>query len=547
MRLHLLVCAAALACGHGSTGTTSDAGGDGVAADVTPPTLPDDLAVTLSGPATASLSWGPATDNRGVVGYEISRDGVALRVVEGTSATDADLASFRNYCYQVCALDAAGNRSAMAGPRCVYTGDGTKPARPSGLTLSLTGAGTLSLSWSAATDDVGVTGYRLYRDGALLATTPGLAFADEPLAPLTRYCYAVAAVDGAGNESERTSEACATTLWRVETVTCVQQGYYVGSPDLAIDSNGKVHVAYSGWNASLDYASNESGGWVTELVKQGTTEGIASPHIALDSKGKSHIAYYSWVDFLTYTRDLKYATNKDGVWADTTLDSAGDVGSPNSIAIGPDDNVHISYADITNGMLKYARGVAPAWTIGNVDAIYRGDSDNLIGVSPGGEAHVLYGEGSYPYAIKHATLGVVPVITTVQGSSMLGGAALAFDAAGATWVGWSNGTLGYAKLDGTGWTAGWTALSGTPSRLSVDAAGKLHFYGASSYFPAEYPDGVLALLHESDASGTWRQEISIVDLEHNALHVALAPGASGQVHVVYADTAGRCIKYATNR
>jgi hypothetical protein len=55
------------------------------------------------------------------------------------------------------------------------------------------------MTWSAATDDVGVAGYQVSRDGAVLATTAATSFDDGLLAPATDYTYSVAAVDAAGN------------------------------------------------------------------------------------------------------------------------------------------------------------------------------------------------------------------------------------------------------------------------------------------------------------------------------------------------------------
>jgi hypothetical protein len=61
--------------------------------------------------------------------------------------------------------------------------------------------GGADLSWSAATDNTGVTGYRVLRDGAIVATTPGLTYADRNLVPGSTHGYRVQAVDAAGNGS----------------------------------------------------------------------------------------------------------------------------------------------------------------------------------------------------------------------------------------------------------------------------------------------------------------------------------------------------------
>ena len=66
--------------------------------------------------------------------------------------------------------------------------------------LSATGVqGGADLSWSASTDNVGVSGYRIVRDNAIVATTTGLSYSDRNLAPSSSHSYRVQAIDAAGN------------------------------------------------------------------------------------------------------------------------------------------------------------------------------------------------------------------------------------------------------------------------------------------------------------------------------------------------------------
>ena len=60
----------------------------------------------------------------------------------------------------------------------------------------------MELSWGAATDNVGVTGYEILRDGSPIATVGDVtSYADTTVSPLTHYDYAVKAIDAAGNRS----------------------------------------------------------------------------------------------------------------------------------------------------------------------------------------------------------------------------------------------------------------------------------------------------------------------------------------------------------
>jgi glucose/arabinose dehydrogenase/chitodextrinase len=91
---------------------------------------------------------------------------------------------------------------------------------PPTLTGQAVSATRVDLSWSGATDDVGVTGYEIYRDGALIATLGNVtAFSDTGLTPATTYSYTVRALDAAGKRSEPSNAANAITPASPATTT----------------------------------------------------------------------------------------------------------------------------------------------------------------------------------------------------------------------------------------------------------------------------------------------------------------------------------------
>lgn len=90
--------------------------------------------------------------------------------------------------------------------------DVTAPTAPTGLGATATSQSQIALSWTASTDNVGVTGYRIYRNGALQATTAGTSYQDTGLTAGTTYNYTVRAYDAAGNQSVDSLPASATTL-----------------------------------------------------------------------------------------------------------------------------------------------------------------------------------------------------------------------------------------------------------------------------------------------------------------------------------------------
>jgi glucose/arabinose dehydrogenase/chitodextrinase len=89
--------------------------------------------------------------------------------------------------------------------------DTSPPSAPTGLTAVAASSTQVNLAWMASTDNVGVTGYRVFRNGAQVGTPTTTSFQDTGLAPATTYTYTVSAVDGAGNVSPPSASASATT------------------------------------------------------------------------------------------------------------------------------------------------------------------------------------------------------------------------------------------------------------------------------------------------------------------------------------------------
>jgi beta-lactamase superfamily II metal-dependent hydrolase len=90
-------------------------------------------------------------------------------------------------------------------------GDTTPPTVPTGLTASAGGPTSVDLAWSAASDDVGVVDYLVYRDGALIAQPTGTSHVDGGRDAGATHSYRVAARDAAGNQSALSTSATVTT------------------------------------------------------------------------------------------------------------------------------------------------------------------------------------------------------------------------------------------------------------------------------------------------------------------------------------------------
>ncbi len=198
-------------------------------ADTAPPSVPSRPSVAALTCSSATLSWGASSDNVGVAFYDVYRDGQLVSTVSGkTLSTGVKLVAGMNWGFYVNARDAAGNVSQASAtlpvkvPQCQI--DSQAPTTPTGLRGSVAGT-TATLTWSASKDNVGVSGYDVYRGSAKVGTTAALSFSDSGLAPNARLSYTVAARDAQNNVSPRsvavaltTGGACANTVCSVQEV-----------------------------------------------------------------------------------------------------------------------------------------------------------------------------------------------------------------------------------------------------------------------------------------------------------------------------------------
>ena len=194
--------------------------------DTAPPTAPTNLAATAASTTQINLSWSASTDNVGVTGYRVERcqgggcsNFAQIATPTGTSFNDSSLLASTAYSYRVRATDSAGNLSGYSNTASATTqGDITPPSTPTNLTATAGSSSQINLSWTASTDNVGVTGYRVENcqgsgcsNFAQIATPAGTSFNDSGLLASTAYSYRVRATDAAGNLSGYSNTASATT------------------------------------------------------------------------------------------------------------------------------------------------------------------------------------------------------------------------------------------------------------------------------------------------------------------------------------------------
>nr|WP_246628301.1 carbohydrate binding domain-containing protein [Paenibacillus oenotherae] len=172
--------------------------------DTIAPSVPANVNAAALSSSSIQVTWTASTDNIAVTGYEVFRNGTLAGTSTGTSFTDNGLAPNTAYSYTVKAYDAAGNRSPLSTPPASATTppvDTQAPGAPSNVAATAVSSSAINLTWTAATDNVAVTGYEIYRNGVLAGQSTTTSYADTGLLSGTAYSYTLKAFDAAGNRS----------------------------------------------------------------------------------------------------------------------------------------------------------------------------------------------------------------------------------------------------------------------------------------------------------------------------------------------------------
>lgn len=256
--------------------------------DTTPPTIPIGVAAVANGPGRVDVSWSPSSDATGVAFYDIYRDDDIVDSVLGNSQTygDTTVSAGTTYSYRVRARDAAGNASAQSLPAIVTTpglADSEAPSVPADVVGTPASVTRIDLSWTASIDNVGVTGYTVYRDATAVVTlAPGAtSWSNTGLQPDTSYGYEVDAVDAAGNRSARSAVVTARTLADTSaptapsaltvtgvTISSVSLGWGTASDDVGVAAYDIYRNGGSTASATVGPATLA---WIDTSVTPGST------------------------------------------------------------------------------------------------------------------------------------------------------------------------------------------------------------------------------------------------------------------------------------
>ncbi len=260
--------------GGGGGGAASGSGSTPV--DTQPPTTPGTPAVSGATTTSVWLTWPPSTDDVGVAGYQVYRNGSASGTTSGTSYNVTGLTCGTSYTFAVDAYDNAGNRSAKASVTASTSacpppvGDTQAPTVPANLAVVGTSGNSVTVGWSQSIDDTGVTGYGMYRGASAVGSSYATTYTYTGLACGTTYSLAVDAYDAAGNRSAKSSVSGSTSACPPPPPGDTQAPTTPTSLAVSSTSTGSLGVS---WGASSDNVGVSAYGVYLNGASVGSTAG----------------------------------------------------------------------------------------------------------------------------------------------------------------------------------------------------------------------------------------------------------------------------------
>lgn len=257
-------------------------------ADNSPPGVPDNVAAASVSSSAVRVSWNRPSDDTGVAGFNIYRDGSYRATVFDTHYVDYGVSSGETHTYSVVAFDAARNYTVGSATSTVTVGSGsagTAPTRSSGGTpaapnnlRSESAGGGLRVSWSSGGGDV--AGYNVYRDGSYLTTVRATDHVDSQLDAGREYRYNIVAFSGesrfSGKSRELVVRAEGGNSQRALAVSddAGQSGTVPGGYRLVFsDEFNGSSVDGSKWNTRYRWGPN----WIINNERQYYVDRLANP------------------------------------------------------------------------------------------------------------------------------------------------------------------------------------------------------------------------------------------------------------------------------
>ncbi len=221
------------------------------------PNAPDPASGVLATPVSQTsilLTWNqnptPTNNETGFEIYQATKSGgpytlVAITGPDVSKDTIPGLSAASNYFYVIRAVDATGASATSNEASVITAADTQPPSVPGALMVTGTGINSVSLGWTAATDNVGVVGYDIYVNGVKSYSVPSTQtnFTVYSLTNGQTYSFVVKARDLAGNVSNPSNQVSGQAL-----LNGLSYNYYNGlsSTLTALPNFSTITPAFSG-------------------------------------------------------------------------------------------------------------------------------------------------------------------------------------------------------------------------------------------------------------------------------------------------------------
>jgi bacillolysin len=327
-------------------------------ADTVAPTAPTTLAASGTTTTTTTLTWTASTDNVAVTGYNVYQGTTLLGTATTTSYNVTGLTGATTYSFSVKAKDASGNLSASSNVVSVTTltpvPDTTAPTAATLLATGTTSTST-NLSWTGATDNVGVTGYDVYQGSTLKASVTTTSYAVTGLTASTSYSFYVVAKDAAGNLSPASNTVSVTT-------TATTLTYCTATATNTVDERiGKV-VFGTISNTSTGTAGYEN----FTALSTNAVRGAANT-ITITPTWTSTVYSEGYAVFIDYNQNGLFTDAGETVWtkaASTTTPVTGTFTIPTTATLGSTRmRVAMKYNAIPAACGSYTYGQVEDYTV----------------------------------------------------------------------------------------------------------------------------------------------------------------------------------------
>jgi endonuclease I len=237
------------------------------------PTVPSNVTLSAITTSTMSVSWNVSTDNIAVTKYEVYANGALNGETENTNYTITGLNSNAAYAITVLAKDIANNKSAQsAAANGTTLADTSAPSVPTDVTVSSITGTSFKVTWTASSDNTGVTAYDVFIDGSLTGSTANTTYSVTGLTASTSYSIRISAKDKVNNTSSQSTAVTATTTDGSNNIVELFFSEYVegSSNEKALEIANITENAINLSGYSIKKQSNGAGGWIDELPLSGT-------------------------------------------------------------------------------------------------------------------------------------------------------------------------------------------------------------------------------------------------------------------------------------